>query len=323
MPDLRVPSVLHTLAITVRAARPGFLAITALGCLLGFAHALAAGVPWQWPPALLTVAGALLAHAASNLYNDYADALLGSDAINHARVTPFTGGARVIQDGALSADAVRRLAIGCGLAAAGIGLWIARASGAPIVALVAVGALLGWAYSHPPLMLMSRGLGELAVGTSWWLLVLGSDCVLRGGFSSGALALGAGYAALVAVILLVNEFPDRVADAAVGKRTAVVRLGETRAWALSAALLAGAHAWIAFSAWQRLLPAGVLAGLGSAPCAVAALARLRCALADDAARRDAIVLTLTTAALHAALLAGGLLLGPGASPNRVLAAATG
>ena len=37
----------------------------------------------------------------------------------------------------------------------------------------AIGLLLAWAYSAPPLALMCRGLGELTVSLSWGLMVLG------------------------------------------------------------------------------------------------------------------------------------------------------
>ena len=49
------------------------------------------------------------------------------------------------------------------------------------------GLLLAWAYSAPPLRLMSRGLGELTVALVWFLVVIGADLVQR---QQGRPALG-------------------------------------------------------------------------------------------------------------------------------------
>ena len=37
------------------------------------------------------------------------------------------------------------------------------------------GLLLGWAYSAPPLKLVSRGLGEPAVAASWLAVIVGAE----------------------------------------------------------------------------------------------------------------------------------------------------
>ena len=82
--------------------RPGFLAITAVACLLGIAVAAACGYgPHLWM-AMATMALALLMHAAANVLNDYHDALNGADEANAQGLFPFTGGARLIQNGHVS-----------------------------------------------------------------------------------------------------------------------------------------------------------------------------------------------------------------------------
>ena len=94
---------LATIPHHLAAMRPGFLAVTAVACGLGVAAALACGGGARPLAAVATVVLALLAHAAANVYNDWADDRLGSDAINEDRIAPFSGGSRQIQDGVLAA----------------------------------------------------------------------------------------------------------------------------------------------------------------------------------------------------------------------------
>lgn len=92
-----------------------------------------------------------------------------------------------------------------------------------------LGLLIAWAYSAPPLKLMSRGMGEVGITGGWLLVVLGTDFVQRSAFSPLPLWAGLPFALLVAAILYINQFPDRPADELAGKRTLVVRLGPARA----------------------------------------------------------------------------------------------
>lgn len=66
----RMAWVAHRLALGLRMARPGFLAITAVGCLVGMASAQAAGGV-DGARALFTLLLALMLHAAANMLNDH------------------------------------------------------------------------------------------------------------------------------------------------------------------------------------------------------------------------------------------------------------
>ena len=286
----------------IAAARPGFLAVTASTCAVGIALSQACGAPWDRVGAVLTMVLALLTHAAVNLYNDYGDAVGGSDAINTARLAPFTGGSRVIQDGRFSAQAVREASRILGIVVVGGGIVLAARAGPGLLAIGLAGLLTGWAYSSPRVALMSRGLGELSVALGWWLVVLGADYVQRHGFSALAAIAGVSPALLVTAVLLVAEFPDAAADATAGKRTLVVRWGPRRGALLYAALAIGAHAWLAAWWWVDWLAFTAWWALGSLPLSAAACGLLWRHAEAPARLRPAIVLTIAAAVTHGVLL---------------------
>jgi 1,4-dihydroxy-2-naphthoate octaprenyltransferase len=254
----------------VQMTRPGFLVITAVACVLGTAVAIACG---HWPnlwTALATLVLAVLMHAAANVLNDYHDALNGADDANTQGLFPFTGGARLIQNGLVSVQDTLDLANALIVFLIPCGLLLAFKTGGGLVLLGLMGLLLGWAYSAPPLALMKRGLGEVTVSLTWGLVVVGADYVQRGQFFVIPVAVALSFALLVGNILVINGFPDAVSDAQVGKRTLVVRLGTRHvAWLyLLVALLA--HAWLVAGVWLFIHPEPALWGLASMPLSLCA-----------------------------------------------------
>lgn len=284
------------------ATRPGFLVATLVTVMLGIVLAQACGCGWDPLGAAASLVLALMTHAAVNLYNDYGDAIGGSDAVNTGRIAPFTGGSRFIQDGALSERQVRDAAQALAIVVVGGGIWLTARSGPGLLLVGLAGALLGWAYSHPGVALMSRGLGVPSVIAGWWLIVIGADYVQRHAFSAIAAVAAVSPAILLALILLVAEFPDARADAQAGKRTWVVRFGPGTAAALYVALATGAHAWAAAWWWADWLPTRAWWALGSAPLSLAAAALLLRHHRDPARLKPAIVWTLAAAVLHTVLL---------------------
>mgnify|MGYP000054636087 CR=1 FL=1 len=234
--------------------RPGFLVITAVACVLGMSVAAACGHgPHVWS-ALATLMLAVLMHAAANVLNDYHDAISGADNANTQGLFPFTGGARLIQTGRVTVQETHTLAKALFVFLIPCGLWLAVQTGGGLVVLGLMGLLLSWAYSSPPLALMKRGLGELTVAFTWGLVVVGADYVQRGQFFVIPSAVAVSFALLVGNILVINGFPDAQADAQVGKRTLVVRLGARwSAWAYLFFALS-AYVWLAAGVWWFIQP---------------------------------------------------------------------
>jgi len=288
------------------ATRPAFLSVTLFGSLIGLGTAHASGVAIAWPTALVTLVFALLAHAGVNVLNDYYDALNGTDEMNTERVFPYTGGSRFIQNGVLTLAQTARFGVALFAAVMLAGIWLAAVSGRGLLVIGLAGLVIGWGYSAAPLRLNSRGAGELCVMAGFALIVIGTDYVQRHAFASMPVVASVSYALLVTNVLYMNQFPDRKADAAAGKRHWVVRLPPEQArWGYVMIALA-ANAWLIGAALTGALPALVLIALVAAiPSAQAAADLFRYA-AQPRALTAAIRRTIAAALLHGLLLAGAL-----------------
>jgi 1,4-dihydroxy-2-naphthoate polyprenyltransferase len=236
----------------LRATRLPFLSATAVPVLLGIAIAARQGT-FDWWLALVTLVGASFAHLAINVSNDIFDTLSGADEANF-NPTQFSGGSRVLIYDLVTLRQLIGLAAGLFGAAAAIGLYLVWATGWVTLLMIGVaGILLGLAYTAPPVKLVYRGLGEVAVAIGFGpIMLFGAYAVQTGRLSWEAAVASIPVAILVALILYVNEIPDRSGDAAAGKRTLPVRLP---ADAVTTIYLVGAMAAFA------VILAGVIGGL--------------------------------------------------------------
>jgi 1,4-dihydroxy-2-naphthoate polyprenyltransferase len=250
--------------LALRATRLPFLSATIVPVTVGLAIAAAHGA-FDWPSAVLTLLGAAAAHLGLNVANDVFDTRSGADDAN-VNPTRYSGGSRVIQYGLVSLREMTVLSAAFYGLATAVGLVLIATRGS--IALLAIGVagiVLSLAYTAPPLKLVYRGLGELTTAIGFGpLMLLGAYVVqTRGAISSEALVASLPIAILVALILYVNEVPDREADARAGKRTLPVLLSRS-------AVLAG-YALGAATAFA-IVVGGVVAGLLPVPALVALLA---------------------------------------------------
>lgn len=304
--DMDIQAADMSWRVLIRMTRPGFLMLTLAATVLGLASAAACGCGFDVPLALGTVALACLAHAAGNVLNDYHDAISGADAANRQGVFPFTGGSRLIQQGQVSVAQTRSVAWTLmGLVVLG-GLLLAVHSGPGVVVLGVCGLVLAWAYSAPPLKLMSRGAGELTVALVWWMVMVGADYVQRQHFFLIPAVNALSFGLLVANILLINGVPDAEGDRAVGKRTLAVRLGPTGVALLYSWLAVLAHAGLGLSVWALVSPLPALWGLASAPLSLLAAYGLWRDRHQPQRLKPALVLTVWAAVVHALAMAAGL-----------------
>src|SRR3989304_2409243 len=112
------------------------------------------------------------------------------------------------------------------LAAAVVGLALLAMRGSiELLVIGVVGFVVGLGYTAPPLKFVYRGLGEIAVAIGFGpLMLLGAYVVqAQGALRWEPFVASMPVALLVALILYVNEIPDRRADARAGKRTLPLR----------------------------------------------------------------------------------------------------
>ncbi|MCI0344039.1 MAG: prenyltransferase [Chloroflexi bacterium] len=254
--------------LALRATRLPFLTATIVPVLIGIAIAATHGF-FDPVSALLTIVGAALVQLGLNVANDVFDASLGAD---DANVTPtqYSGGSRVIQYGLLSRRQMATLATAFYLGAAAIGLILLGTRGSMALLVIGIlGFVVSIGYTAPPLKLVYRGLGEIAVALGFGpLMLLGAYVVQsQGVLSWEPFVASIPVALLVALILYVNEIPDRRGDARAGKRTLPVRLSPgavVRGYDIAAAL---AYASIVVGVGLGVLPLPALAVLLTIPLA--------------------------------------------------------
>jgi 1,4-dihydroxy-2-naphthoate polyprenyltransferase len=207
----------------IRAIRAPFLIGSIAPVLIGTALAFADGV-FLLSNFIAAIVGVASLHTAANLINDYHDAD-GSDAIN-IRVTPFSGGSRAIQEEGMEKGTVMGMVVFSLFLALAAAFWMIK-TGRPLAIPIGIlGLLIGWAYSAPPLQLMSKGWGEVLIFFAFGPLVsLGAYYAMTGRLSLASFAVGIPQGFLIMGVIWINEFPDYEADKSVGKNNLVVRMG--------------------------------------------------------------------------------------------------
>ena len=173
--------------------------------------------------------------------NEYYD--LKVDQVNKNR-TLFSGGSGILSSGRLSPSVAINAARLSGLVAVITLALIGSAK--PVVAIIGMLVLISsWAYSAPPIALMSTGWGELAASLIVAFLVpLMGLWLQANSFDFVILPVCATIVLLHIAMLIAFELPDFDADAAMGKRTLTVRLGRRRASQVHGTLIVGAFAGV-------------------------------------------------------------------------------
>jgi 1,4-dihydroxy-2-naphthoate polyprenyltransferase len=252
----------------LRATRLPFLSATFVPIGLGIAVAGFHG-QWHWAYAILTLIAGACVHLGLNVVNDVFDTKSGADAAN---VTPtqFSGGSRVIHYGLLSMRQMQLMSAAFYAVGLGIGIYLAIARAFwPLVAIGAAGAAISYFYTAPPLKLVHRGIGEIAVFLGFGpIMTLGAYVVQTKHFAWEPVYASLPVGILVALILYVNEIPDRPGDSAAGKRTLPVRLSKAAVIAGYAGAVAVAFGLILVGALADVIPRPTLIALAAVALAL-------------------------------------------------------
>ena len=256
--DRRVPVALW------RMARPAQLALIALVYAAGVAMAYGRGATATPTRIAFGLVALLLVAASVHYANEYAD--VETDAITER--TPFSGGSGALDDTGLPRRIALYATVGVGLAglvltavgASSVSDTLAAGPTGPLLAstpaVLLVGVLVvGWQYSLRPLRLAWNGLGEVTnAALGGFVLPLYGFAVVTGELTLAAALAFVPFTLVVFVNLLETTWPDREADAAVGKRTLVTRLSASRLRTLYAAGSVAAVASTVLLAGRALPP---------------------------------------------------------------------
>jgi 1,4-dihydroxy-2-naphthoate octaprenyltransferase len=277
--------------------------MTAISVSVGAAFAALDGTfYWGWFG--LTLAGAVLLHAATNLLNDYYDVAKGLDtkAAATAQYRPHP-----MVEGLIPAGQVRTVSYLLFALGSAIGLLLVATRGLPILWIGLVGVLAGLLYTAPPLQYKYVAVGELSVFVMWGpLMVEGAYFVQRQAFSWQALWVSLPFGALVALVLLANNIRDIEHDSTRPVKTIAIVLGRRRSLRLYLGLMVLAYASIVLMIALGTLPVWVALILLTLPLAAKLLRQMTETIPADADARTAQLDTAFGGLLVVSLVIAGL-----------------
>jgi 1,4-dihydroxy-2-naphthoate polyprenyltransferase len=234
---------------------------------------------------LLTLAGMVAFHAATNVLNDFFDVRHGVDR-EGAPTTKYRLHPAAFGQAPLSTVlGMSVLLYALTLAA---GLYLASVSSLSIVLVIGAGILGSVLYTADPVVLKAHALGEATVFIMWGLLIpVGAFMVQTGYFAWSPLLAAIPIGLLVALVLLANNIRDIEYDGSVGTRTLAVALGAKRAERLYSLLLTGTYVLVLAGIVGQLLPAWSAVVLVTAPSARRLVGMFKGDIPDNADPRTA------------------------------------
>lgn len=214
-------SVRTVLYVVFHTSRPSQLLLIAGVYLFGAVVAVAHGAALSRELLAIGAVPLLLVSASVHYANEFAD--YETDA--RTERTPFSGGSGALHETGLPRTVPLYTGVSClalGTVLTGV-LWVTGWLPTPAVGLLGIITVFGWQYSVFPLKLAWRGLGEVTnAALGGLVLPMYGAAVLEGGLLTVGLA-SVPFFLFVLLNLFATQWPDREADAAVGKRTLAVR----------------------------------------------------------------------------------------------------
>jgi 1,4-dihydroxy-2-naphthoate octaprenyltransferase len=179
----------------------------------------------SWERFLLGYAVLLPAHLAVNYSNEYFDL----DLDRFTSPTQFSGGSGVLLSHPELVDFAKLFSIGMVAASLILGTIFSYVFNSPVFFLMTIlGNSLAWFYSAPPLKLSYRGLGEIAMVLTGFLIPGLGYVAIMGSLSIQLLVFSFPIMLLLLLFILSVEIPDLEADRKGGKYNFVVRYGRTK-----------------------------------------------------------------------------------------------
>ena len=205
--------------------RANFLLLTVVTVFTGLALSFYRYHTFNVLNAVLCLVGALLAHMAVNVFNNYFDYKLGVD--KYTPKTPFSGGINLIVENQIKPSTAFCTAAICLIGAGIIGVYFLRFFFWPLLPIIVYGMVSIYFYTA----YLSRvpALSEIVAGTNYGFIALGAAITQYGYVGLEGFAVFVPISILVSVLLFLNEFPDVEADKMAGRRHLVILVGREKA----------------------------------------------------------------------------------------------
>lgn len=252
-----------------QASRPPFFIATFIPLTIGW---VLAGANGSWHPWLfcLVALGSFFIHLVTNLANDYFDHLQGTDD------GLSIGGSRVLQEGKISLQALKKAIILLYFTAFVIALYlVASLKIWLMIPFILFSFFSSFFYVAPPIRYGYHGLGEVFVAINMGpIMVVGTYWVVTGSPGWLPLYISLPVGLMVASILYYQNIPDIDTDRRVGKNTLAVRLGHKNAIRGLIVLFIAIYGSIVLLIFTKHLPREAIACFLSIPIFVTLLKRL-------------------------------------------------
>lgn len=231
-------------------SRASVVIMTAISAVIGGLLAVRDSV-FDAPLFVLAALGLVLAHAGSNLVNDFWDYHRGTDTADSPRVNY---GPHPLSHAAAQRRTFALVTLAVLAAAAAIGIYLTVAVGPALLIFALAGALVLLFYSGGPLPLKYFGLGEIAVFIVWGPLMIGGVYYVMAETLPGWVVLASiPYALGVTTVLFGKHLDKLTFDREHRIRTLPMLLGESLARRVTQALCLGMYAAvIALAIWQTM-----------------------------------------------------------------------
>lgn len=253
-------------------SRLNFLTLTLLCIVLAAAFSRAAGAELVWGATLLVAGIAFAAHISVNAFNEYFDFRSGLDYLTVK--TPFSGGSGTLLKAPEQAFAALALAWFSLILVVVAGLYLTTQYGWQLLLIGVPGALL--IYTYTQYVNRSAIICLLAPGIGFGLMMtLGAIWVLQQELTAGAWVLAFLVACLTNNLLLLNQFPDRMADQQVGRKTLPIVWGEKASLVVFVTQYMAAFLLLLLAVFVGWLPPLTLLTLATLPIFVKLVAGVR------------------------------------------------
>jgi 1,4-dihydroxy-2-naphthoate octaprenyltransferase len=238
--------------------RLSFIILTPICVLLGISTAYLETDNINWLFSILIIVGAVSAHISVNAFNEYFDFKSGLDL--KTKRTPFSGGSGTLPKNPKMLRSTIYIAWISFLVTLFIGLYFVYSVGWELLPLGLFGLLMVYIYTkwitHNPLLCL------IAPGLSFGILmVMGTHFVLTGHYSWIAFIASLIPFFLVNDLLLLNQFPDVLADKTVGRLHYPIAIGLKKSSKIYIVFLIIPYLILILAVVLNLLPVLSLLGL--------------------------------------------------------------